>query len=105
MPSRPLAPATPPREQWSGRAAFVLATVGSAVGLGNIRRFSYVAGENGGGAFLLAYRMAGWAWPRPRATGAADLAASARGAAWRWTLRFVVPTMLVAILVSSALAH
>ncbi|GMV44892.1 MAG: transporter [Pseudomonadota bacterium] len=46
---------TAPREQWSGRTAFVLATVASAVGLGNIWRFSYVAGENGGGAFLLAY--------------------------------------------------
>lgn len=44
-----------PREQWSGRTAFVLATVASAVGLGNIWRFAYVAGENGGGAFLLAY--------------------------------------------------
>lgn len=49
---------TTPREQWSGRAAFVLATVASAVGLGNIWRFSYVAGENGGGAFLLAYLAA-----------------------------------------------
>ncbi len=52
-----MAPAAP-REQWSGRTAFVLATVGSAVGLGNIWRFSYVAGENGGGAFLLAYLAA-----------------------------------------------
>lgn len=45
----------PAREQWSTRSAFVLATLGSAVGLGNIWRFSYVAGENGGGAFLLVY--------------------------------------------------
>lgn len=43
------------REQWSGRLGFILATLGSAVGLGNIWRFSYVAGENGGGAFLLVY--------------------------------------------------
>lgn len=50
--------AAAPREQWSGRTAFVLATVASAVGLGNIWRFSYVAGENGGGAFLLAYLAA-----------------------------------------------
>lgn len=40
---------------WSSRLAFVLAVSGSAVGLGNIWRFPYVAGENGGGAFVLVY--------------------------------------------------
>jgi len=43
------------REQWQSRAGFILATIGAAVGLGNIWRFAYVAGENGGGAFLLVY--------------------------------------------------
>jgi NSS family neurotransmitter:Na+ symporter len=38
---------------WSSRMAFVLAVTGSAVGLGNIWKFPYVAGENGGGAFVL----------------------------------------------------
>jgi NSS family neurotransmitter:Na+ symporter len=41
--------------QWSSRLAFILAVSGSAVGLGNIWRFPYVAGENGGGAFVLVY--------------------------------------------------
>ena len=40
---------------WSSRFAFVLAVSGSAVGLGNIWKFPYVAGENGGGAFVLVY--------------------------------------------------
>ena len=40
---------------WSSRAAFILAVAGSAVGLGNIWRFPYMAGENGGGAFVLVY--------------------------------------------------
>jgi NSS family neurotransmitter:Na+ symporter len=40
---------------WSSRLAFVLAVTGSAVGLGNIWRFPYIAGENGGGAFVLVY--------------------------------------------------
>ncbi|SDZ60217.1 neurotransmitter:Na+ symporter, NSS family [Evansella caseinilytica] len=46
------------REQWGTRAGFILAAVGSAVGLGNIWRFPYVAYENGGGAFFLPYLFA-----------------------------------------------
>jgi NSS family neurotransmitter:Na+ symporter len=41
--------------QWSSRWIFILAATGSAVGLGNIWRFPYVTGENGGGAFVLIY--------------------------------------------------
>ncbi|PHS72617.1 MAG: sodium-dependent transporter [Cycloclasticus sp.] len=41
--------------QWSSRLAFVLAATGSAVGLGNIWKFPYITGENGGGAFVLVY--------------------------------------------------
>lgn len=43
------------RGQWSSQLGFVLAAAGSAIGLGNIWRFPYSAGENGGGAFLLVY--------------------------------------------------
>lgn len=42
-------------EQWSSRFAFILAVAGSAVGLGNIWKFPYIAGENGGGAFVMVY--------------------------------------------------
>ena len=42
-------------EEWSSRWGFILVTVGSAAGIGNIWRFSYIAGENGGGVFLLLY--------------------------------------------------
>jgi neurotransmitter:Na+ symporter, NSS family len=42
---------------WSSRLAFVLAVSGSAVGLGNIWKFPYVAGANGGGAFVLFYLL------------------------------------------------
>ncbi|WP_260483243.1 sodium-dependent transporter [Sphingomicrobium flavum] len=43
------------REHWSGRAAFILAAIGSAVGLGNLWRFPAEAGTNGGGAFVIFY--------------------------------------------------
>ena len=42
-------------ETWSSRMIFILAAVGSAVGLANIWRFPYVAGANGGGAFVMIY--------------------------------------------------
>ena len=40
---------------WTSKMAFVLAAAGSAVGLGNIWKFPYITGENGGGAFVLVY--------------------------------------------------
>jgi NSS family neurotransmitter:Na+ symporter len=44
-----------PRENWGSRLGFIMAAAGSAVGLGNIWRFPYTAGENGGGAFIFIY--------------------------------------------------
>jgi len=44
-------------EQWASRVGFLLAAIGSAAGLGNIWRFSYVAGENGGAPFLIIYAL------------------------------------------------
>jgi NSS family neurotransmitter:Na+ symporter len=46
---------TAPREHWASRTGFMLAAIGSAVGLGNMWRFSYLAAENGGAAFVLLY--------------------------------------------------
>ena len=42
---------------WSNRWTYILATTGAAVGLGNIWKFPYIAGENGGGAFVLMYLL------------------------------------------------
>lgn len=44
-------------QHWSSRYVFVLAAIGSAVGLGNIWKFPYIVGENGGGAFVLVYLL------------------------------------------------
>ena len=43
--------------EWSSRLAFILAATGSAVGLGNIWKFPYITGENGGGAFVFVYLL------------------------------------------------
>jgi len=44
-----------PRALWASRLGFILAAAGSAVGLGNVWKFPYIAGNNGGGAFVLVY--------------------------------------------------
>ncbi len=47
--------AKPPVEEWTGRSGFVLATIGSAVGIGSVWKFPYEVGSNGGGSFVLVY--------------------------------------------------
>jgi neurotransmitter:Na+ symporter, NSS family len=43
--------------QWTNRTVFIMAATGSAVGLGNIWKFPYITGENGGGTFVLVYLL------------------------------------------------
>lgn len=43
------------REHWTGRIGFLMAAIGSAIGLGILWKFPYTVGENGGGLFLLSY--------------------------------------------------
>ncbi len=97
------------REEWGTSAGFVLATIGSAVGIGNIWRFSYVAGENGGGAFLMIYLLSVALVGLPiivgemaigRAGGGDAVAAFSRGARQRSPWRYagwlaVVGCMLI----------
>ncbi|MCH8337073.1 MAG: sodium-dependent transporter, partial [Proteobacteria bacterium] len=45
------------QEKWSSQLTFLMASIGFAVGLGNIWRFPYVVGENGGSAFVLVYLL------------------------------------------------
>ena len=53
------------QEQWSSWRGFLLSAIGFSVGLGNIWRFPYVAGENGGSAFVIIYLVCAFAigWP------------------------------------------
>lgn len=46
------------RDRWGSRTSFVLASIGSAIGLGNVWRFPYICYANGGGAFLVAWLVA-----------------------------------------------
>lgn len=55
MTSEHASSANAPRSHWSSRWAFFLVTIGSAIGLGNIWKFPYMAGTNGGSAFVLMY--------------------------------------------------
>ena len=51
-------PANPPSSKtWSSRLTFLFAIVGASIGLGNLWRFPYIAGENGGGAFIIVYLL------------------------------------------------
>ncbi len=43
------------RESWGSKTGFILAAAGSAIGLGNIWKFPYIAGENGGASFIIIY--------------------------------------------------
>jgi NSS family neurotransmitter:Na+ symporter len=52
-------------EKWSSKWAFILAAIGSAVGIGNIWRFPSVVGQNGGGAYLLPFILAVFALAVP----------------------------------------
>jgi len=52
-------------ERWSSTGAFLLAAIGSAVGIGNIWRFSTVLGQNGGGAYLIPYIIAVFVFAMP----------------------------------------
>ena len=45
------------REQWGSNLGFILAAAGSAIGLGNIWRFPYLTGVNGGAAFVFVYLL------------------------------------------------
>ena len=83
------------RERWSGQFGFVLAAVGSAVGLGNMWRFSYLAAENGGAAFVLLYLLLTFVIAVPVLVGELAIGRSARqsgvaameqlgGTRWTW---------------------
>ncbi|HDS59168.1 MAG TPA: sodium-dependent transporter [Thermoplasmatales archaeon] len=52
-------------DAWSSRLGFLLAAIGSAVGIGNIWRFSSVVGQNGGGAYLIPFFLAVFAFALP----------------------------------------
>lgn len=81
-------------ESHFGTVGAVLAAAGSAVGLGNIWRFPYMVGENGGAAFLLVYLLCVIFFGIPVMT--AEFYAGRRGLkSWQWirTLSFLSPTI------------
>ena len=87
-------------ENWSSRLTFLLAAIGAAVGLGNIWKFPYITGQNGGGAFVLVYLLAVFfvaipiliaevavgRWGRQSPPNAMANVASSQGRSKRWSL-------------------
>jgi len=82
------------REQWGSKMGFILAAVGSAVGLGNIWRYPYLLYSNGGGAFLIPYFFALFTAGIPliileysfghKLRGSAPLAFAKANKKWEW---------------------
>lgn len=99
------------RGSWRTRFGFYLLAVGSACGLGNLWRFPYVVGENGGGAFILLYVFLALAVGAPLLIGELMLGKSTRksvivatqglsvraGKAFKWVGRFSVLLSLVVL--------
>ena len=98
-----------PREHFGGRAAVIMALAGSAIGLGNIWRFPYMVGENGGAAFILVYILAtlllllpmflaeSVIGRRSRANAFGAMKALAPHSRWKWTGLFAVLTPMIVL--------
>ncbi|ADL13226.1 sodium-dependent transporter [Acetohalobium arabaticum] len=100
--------------QWGSRIGFILAAIGSAVGLGNIWRFSYMAYDNGGGAFLIPYFFALLTAGIPilimefgfghKMRGSAPFSFAKMGKKWEWLgwwqvlVSFVIATYYVVVI-------
>ncbi len=101
------------KEQWGTRVGFILAVVGSAVGLGNIWRFSYVAYDNGGGAFLIPYFIALFVIGLPllilefsfgqKMAGSAALSFRKFSKKWEWLGWWPVMTVFALVIYYSAI--
>ena len=98
-----------PRENFGGRAAVIMALAGSAIGLGNIWRFPYMVGENGGAAFILVYILATLLLLLPIFLAEAVIGRRSRANAfgamktltphskWKWTGLFAVITPMIVL--------
>jgi neurotransmitter:Na+ symporter, NSS family len=96
-------------ETWSSRRGFILAAIGSAVGIGNIWRFSAVLGQNGGGAYLVPYLVAVFLFALPLmilefAVGR-RLRTNVVGAFRRLDQRFEIAGWLIATIVFTILSY
>jgi NSS family neurotransmitter:Na+ symporter len=99
----------PVMERWSSTGAFLLAAIGSAVGIGNIWRFSTVLGQNGGGAYLIPYIIAVFVFAMPLMIMEIALGEKFRGtivsAFQKVSPRFVVIGWFLCVIVALILSY
>ncbi len=99
----------PVMERWSSTGAFLLAAIGSAVGIGNIWRFSTVLGQNGGGAYLIPYIIAVFVFAMPLMILEITLGEKLRGtivsAFRRINPRFVIIGWFLCVIVGLILSY
>lgn len=92
------------RENFGSRLGFILVSAGCAIGIGNVWRFPYVAGENGGAVFVLFYLLlfcvTKWGWGFDKYLEETNTGEGLKLSKYlKYYFRFVLPVLILIILI------